>query len=254
MRHGQAIALHPGLRGGSKLAIAYTSSVKGAEEALEKIRGLGVKDVIAIQADILDPEFASKVLLDALDKLNTKTVDILVNNAVLNDPAQALQAQDITLENFVEVMHGNVYAPVSLITKVLPHLPEYGDRIINISSVSAYMANPNPAMIYGASKATLQAYTRSSETAFGKGKRATFNSVVVGATATDFFEAAREVAGMAVEFVDSQIQAITTANRIGVPEHIAYIVGFLAREEGRWVNGAALSANGGTTAVLPAMG
>lgn len=56
------------------------------------------------------------------------------------------------------------------------------------------------------------------------------------------------------EFFDSQIRDTTAADRIGVPDDIAYIVGFLASEEGRWVNGAAISANGGNKLVMPALG
>ncbi|KAL5592988.1 hypothetical protein FOBRF1_012090 [Fusarium oxysporum] len=251
---GQAIAIHLARKGISKLAITYASNVKAAEATLEQLRGLSVKDVVAIQADALDPEFASKVISEALNKLGTKVIDILVNNAVLADPAKVLPVKDTTLENFLEIMHGNVYAPLSLTTRVLPHLPEYGGRVINISSVLAYQGNSDTTMTYGASKATLQAYTRSFADSFGKTTRATFNSVIVGLTATDSIKASKEMDLMPPGYFDAQIRDTTAADRIGVPDDIAYIVGFLSSEEGRWVNGAAISANGGNKLVMPALG
>jgi 3-oxoacyl-[acyl-carrier protein] reductase len=66
-----------------------------------------------------------------------------------------LPINDTTLANFLEIMHGNVYAPVSLITRVLPYFLKYGGRVINISSVLAYQGNQDPTITYGASKPTL---------------------------------------------------------------------------------------------------
>ncbi|KAM0199265.1 hypothetical protein ACHAPA_011812 [Fusarium lateritium] len=251
---GQAISLYFARKGISKLAITYASNLKSAEATLEQLRGLGVKDVVAVQADALDPEFGSKIIEEVLEKLNTNVIDILVNNAVLTDHSKVLPVKDTTLENFLEVMQGNVYAPLSLTTKVLAHLPEYGGRVINISSVLAYQGNSDPTMTYGASKATLQAYTRSLADSFGKSTQATFNSVIVGLTATDSIKTTREMNLMPESYFDAQIADTTAADRIGVPNDIAYIVGFLSSEEGRWVNGAAISANGGNKLVMSALG
>ncbi|KAM0230407.1 hypothetical protein ACHAP5_011369 [Fusarium lateritium] len=251
---GQAISLYFARKGISKLAITYASNLEAAEATLEQLRGLGVKDVVAVKADALDPEFGSKIIVEVLEKLNTNVIDILVNNAVLADHSKALPVKDTTLENFLEVMQGNVYAPLSLTTKVLAHLPEYGGRVINISSVLAYQGNSDPTMTYGASKATLQAYTRSLADSFSKSTQATFNSVIVGLTATDSIKTTREMNLIPESYFDAQIADTTAADRIGVPNDIAYIVGFLSSEEGRWVNGAAVSANGGNKLVMPALG
>ncbi|UPK95716.1 hypothetical protein LCI18_006651 [Fusarium solani-melongenae] len=221
---GEAIAVHLARKGVTKLAITYATNLKAA---------------IAIQVDALDPTFGSKIIVQVLEGLDTKVIDILVNNAVLADPAKILPVKDTTLENFLELMHGNVYAPLSLTTQLLPHLPTYG-------------GNPDPTMTFGATKAALQAYTRSFADSFGKTRQATFNSVVVGLTATDTIKASQEL--MPAGFIDGQIRDTTAAERIGVPEDIAYIVGFLSSEEGRWVNGAAISANGGNRLLMPALG
>ncbi|CAH0047340.1 unnamed protein product [Clonostachys solani] len=249
---GEAIAVHLARKGARKLAITYASNLKAAEATLDTCRGLGVEKAIAVQANALDLDFGSKVISQVLERLDTKVIDILVNNAVLTDPTKILPVKDTTLENFLELMHGNVYAPLSLTIQLLPHLPTYGGRIINISSVLGYQGNSDPTMTFGATKAALQAYTRSFADSFGKTTQATFNSVVVGLTATDTIKASQDL--MPPGFIDGQIRNTTAAERIGVPDDIAYIVGFLSSEEGRWVNGAAISANGGYRLLMPALG
>ncbi|KAI8716424.1 hypothetical protein NCS52_00936200 [Fusarium sp. LHS14.1] len=249
---GQAIAIHLSRKGLTKLAITYATNVQAAEATLETCRGLGVKEAVAIQADALDPEFGPKLITQVLERLNTTTIDILVNNAVLTDHSRVLPVKETTLQSFLDVMQGNVYAPVTLTTALLPHLPAYGGRVINISSVLAYQANADPTMTYGASKTALQSYTRSFAEAFSKEAHATFNSVIVGLTLTDSIKASKDL--MPPGYFDAQIKDTSAADRIGVPEDIAYIVGFLSSEEGRWVNGAAISANGGNKLVMPALG
>ncbi|KAH7127314.1 hypothetical protein EDB81DRAFT_889118 [Dactylonectria macrodidyma] len=233
---GQAIAIHLARKGLDKLAITV----------------LELKKAVAIQADALDPKFASKVISKVLERLDTNAIDILVNNAALTDPTKALPVKDTTLNVFFEIMQANVYAPVSLATALLPHLRRYGGRVINISSILAYQPNADPTMTYGASKSTLQSFTRSFAASYAKKTQATFNSVIVGVTETDAVKDTRDL--MPPGSLERQIQDTTAADRLGVPEDIAYIVGFLSSEEGRWVNGAAISANGGNSLVMPTLG
>ncbi|KAM5361870.1 hypothetical protein ACJA88_014288 [Fusarium oxysporum] len=249
---GRAIALHLSRKGLSKIAITYMANRDAAHATLDQCRELGIKQAVAIQADALDPDFATKIIGQVLKELDTTTIDILVNNAVLSDPTAAKPIGQTTLSNFLEVMHANVYAPVSLTTALLPHLPAYGGRVINISSTASKQANSDPVITYGASKATLDSFMRSFADNFAKEKGATFNSVLAGLTATDAYNQNKDLLGP--DFLKEMLQSTSAADRIGVPEDIAYIVGFLASEEARWVNGAAISANGGNRKVLAALG
>ncbi|KAL5610881.1 hypothetical protein FOBRF1_006998 [Fusarium oxysporum] len=122
---GRAIALHLSRKGLSKIAITYVANRDAAQATLDQCRELGIKQAVAIQADALDPDFATKIIGQILKELNTTIIDILVNNAVLADPTAAKPIGQATLSNFLEVMHANVYAPVSLTTALLPHLPNH---------------------------------------------------------------------------------------------------------------------------------
>ncbi|KAI8314504.1 Short chain dehydrogenase [Colletotrichum sp. SAR11_59] len=190
---GKAIAIHLARKGLSKLAITFASNSQAARETLDECRKLGVEAAVAIQADALDPSFGTMVVSQTLEHLSTESIDILVNNAVLGDPSKVQPVSNATLPVFLEVMQANVLAPISLTTAVLPHLPPYGGRVVTISSVLAYQANLDPTMTYGASKAALQSYTRSLAEQFSKTTKATFNSVIVGLTATDTIKSSQDL-------------------------------------------------------------
>ncbi|KAF5545569.1 DAL5-Allantoate ureidosuccinate permease [Fusarium phyllophilum] len=82
---GQAISIHLARKGLTKLAITYASNIKAAEETLKRCQELGVEQAIAIKADALDPQFGPKTIAEVVKRLDTTVVDILVNNAVLED-------------------------------------------------------------------------------------------------------------------------------------------------------------------------
>lgn len=249
---GSAIAKHLAQKGLRKLAITYVSNKAAADLTLEQCRSFGVEQAIAIQADVLDATMGPRVIKEVLDGLNTTTIDILVNNAILSDNRTTFPIADITVDNFDEIMRGNVFSPISLTLAFMDHAPKHGGRVINISSVAGKLGNTDPVMTYGASKAALESFTRSFAESFASDRGITFNSVSVGPTATDALNTVKDV--MPPGFLEKMIAETSAAPRVGEPEDIAFIVGFLASEEGRWVNGAAVSANGGQRQSLAALG
>lgn len=249
---GRAIAIHFAKKGLRKLAITYVSNKTEAEVTLKQCRSFGVEQAIALQADILDPGMGPRVMKEALDGLNTSTIDILVNNAVINDVKKIVPVAETTVEIFDDMMRGNVFAPMSLTVAFMAHAPKHGGRVINISSIAGKLGNNDPIITYGASKAALESFTRSFAESFASEKGITFNSVSVGATATDALEAAK--ASMPAGIIEKMMADTSAAPRVGEAEDIAYIVGFLASEEARWINGAAVSANGGQRLMLAALG
>jgi 3-oxoacyl-[acyl-carrier protein] reductase len=249
---GRSIAIHFARKGISKIAITYLGNVDAAQKTVNECLELGPKQAVALEADALNPSFGPDLISQVLKELDTTTIDTLVNNAVMADTSKIEAISDTTLNGFQVLMQGSVYAPVSLTLALLPYLPAYGGHVINISSMASKQAVPDPSITYAATKAALDAYTRQFAGHFAKEKLATFNSVIVGMTATESWENVK--ATYPPQFMEAVLQQTTAADRIGVPNDIAYIVGFLASEEGRWVNGSALSANGGIRAMISAMG
>ena len=72
-----------------------------------------------------------------------------------------------------------------------------------------------------------------------RGKNISVNCVAPGPTETDLF-----TEGKSQEFID-KLANMSPMERLGQPEDIANVVNFLASDEGHWVNGQVLRANGG---------
>jgi 3-oxoacyl-[acyl-carrier protein] reductase len=253
---GKAIAIHLARKGLANIAITYASNKSAADDTLEACRALGVKKATAIKADALDSAVWPNVIKQSLADLGVDTIHILVNNAIVGSQDYYKATPELAPDVFTSVMLANVYAPVATTLAFMEHAAPKpgggGGRVINISSVAGKAANPEPMITYGASKAALDSFTRSFADAYASARGITFNSVVVGPTATDALHSA--LPNMPEEFVKKLVSETTAAPRFGEPEDIAYIVGFLASEEGRWVNGAAVSANGGHKTILAALG
>ncbi|EOS94440.1 short-chain dehydrogenase/reductase SDR [Erwinia tracheiphila PSU-1] len=112
-----------------------------------------------------------------------------------------------------------------------------GGRIINLSSSAIALNIPGYA-IYNASKAAMEAFTRT----FAKelrGRKITVNAVAPGPVETELFLQGKS---------EEQIQSLANLNpfqRLGQPDDIASVISFLASEESRWINGQIIRANGG---------
>ncbi|KAJ9645030.1 uncharacterized protein PV06_08689 [Exophiala oligosperma] len=252
---GAACAIQFAKKGISALAITYVSNKELAEEVVKKCRGLGVAKVVAIHSDLLDPHVGPQLVDRVLKELGAKTIDILVNNAVLTKVPMFEPFEKITVENFRDMMQGDLFGPINIIAAVLPHLPPRGGRVINISSCASKQAVADPMMLYGAAKAGLDSFTRSLAAQYGIKTLATFNSISVGATETDALQKAIDIYRSVVDDPqEMMIQQCTAEKRVADPEDVAFVVGFLATEEARWINGAQIPANGGVRDLIALQG
>ena len=236
---GRGIALHFASKGVAKIAITYASNSTAAEECLGLIRKINPNiQTTAINADVLSPTFAQDTVAQTLKGLSTENIDIVVSNApyINADPEEALPIAILKKEFFDKLMTGNAWAPTQLFLATLPHFPR-GGRMIMIGSTTSKSANNDPIVVYGASKAALDSFTRSLALMYSAKHGITINSVSVGITKTDLVTTAMENGALPPEFIKDLAAKHTADSRIGEVEDIAGIVGFLASEESRWING-----------------
>jgi 3-oxoacyl-[acyl-carrier protein] reductase len=106
-------------------------------------------------------------------------------------------------------------------------------RIINVSTEGAHCFPGE--VSYGASKAALEAYTRSAACEFAK-FGITANIVAPGATQT----------GWITPSLEKEILPLIPSGRVGKPEDIADAIVLLASEQARWVTGQLLNVGGGS--------
>ncbi len=174
----------------------------------------------------------SNYLKSELDK---DKFDFLINNAGTGIYQPFVETTEEQFDEMVNVHFKEVYF---LTQKALAYLND-GSRIINISSGLTRFTIPNSSA-YAPTKAAVEVFTKylAKELAHRKIRA---NAVAPGAVATDF--------GGGVNKTNDQKRKAATAatalTRIGEPEDIGGVVGFLCAEDASWINVQRIEASGG---------
>jgi 3-oxoacyl-[acyl-carrier protein] reductase len=149
---GQAIAGRLAA-GGAAVALGYGSRAEPAGELAAAITAAGGR-AVAIGADLRGAAGPGELVRAAADALGP--VDVLVSNAGLG---RTQQLEEISSDDFDEMLAVNLRAPFLLAQRVIPAMAERGfGRILLVSSVAAFtggIVGPH----YAASKAGLHGLT-----------------------------------------------------------------------------------------------
>ncbi len=161
-------------------------------------------------------------------------LDILVNNAgIARDNLMARLKE----EDWDVVLDVNLKGAFNCMKAASrPMMKQRFGRIINISSVVAYMGNPGQ-VNYAASKAGLVGLTKAAARELAS-RQITVNAVAPGFIATD-------MTANLPEKVQAQMLAQIPLNRFGGPEDVAAAVAFLASEAAAYITGEVIHINGG---------
>src|SRR5436305_13982195 len=148
---GLVLARHICSRGGNVVLIA-----RDAEELARAKSDLARRHstVMTIPCDLLDTEQIQAAVRQAIDRFGK--IDILINNAgtIEVGPLEHLMPED-----FERAMRLHVWAPVDLISQIVPEMRIWGGgRIVNISSIGGKVAVPHMAS-YSASKFALPGFS-----------------------------------------------------------------------------------------------
>ncbi len=229
---GASIAEH--LAGeGAAVVVNYASSKEGAERVVAEITGTGGR-AIAVQANVAKQADIQRLFAEA--KKAFGRLDILVNNAGIYEFAPI---EDVTPEHFHKQFDLNVLGLILTTQEALKHLGAGGGSIINISSVAATAAPPATS-VYSATKAAVDAVTRSLAKELGP-RKIRVNSINPGMVETEGVQAA----GIASSDFRKQVEAQTPLGRIGQPQDIGPAAVFLASGESGWITGETLHISGG---------
>lgn len=164
-------------------------------------------------------------------------VDVLVNNAGIF-PFSPTPEQ--SLDVYEKVFDVNVRGTYFLTAALAPAMVAKGrGSIVNVSSIAAVVGTP-VGSVYNASKAAMDALTRSWAVEFGAaGVRV--NSVAPGPVAT---EKALAEAGEVFDEISKDLPL----QRVGQPDEIAEAVLFLASGKSSFITGSVITADGGYVA------
>lgn len=228
---GAAIALELASKG-ADVAFSYRCAADRAAEVVQQIEAKG-RRAFAIPADNADPEAVRRLIDEAVDKLGG--LDILVNNA---GTARMGTISQISLDDIDTLLHVNIRGALLVSQAAIPHLPD-GGRIINIGSNIAERVPFPQLTMYALTKSAHLAFTRGLARELGS-RNVTVNLVQPGPTETELNPAKGELNDINIKN--------TSLGRIGQPNEIAAVVGFLASAAASFVTGSIVTADGGSNA------
>ena len=185
----------------------------------------------ALQGDLSDLAAVNR-LWNAFDE-HFAGLDILVNNAGW---ANFGALETVTEADFDAIFALNVRGLFFNTQHAATRLRD-GGRIINVSS-GITKVNAAGGAVYAASKAAVEAFTRSWAAELGP-RGITVNTVSPGMTNTDLL-----MSVTSPEMLNDMVSQ-TPLGRLGQPTDIADVVAFLCSEDARWITANNLLANGG---------
>jgi NAD(P)-dependent dehydrogenase (short-subunit alcohol dehydrogenase family) len=223
---GRAIALRLG-RGGAEVVVHGRDSARG-QEVVDAISADGGQARFVV-ADVGDAAAVTRLAEEAGD------VDILVNNAGFSwfGPTPDLDAQ-----TFDAMFASNVRSAYLLVAALAPKMAARGTgSIVNLSSMAAQVGLAGGAA-YSATKASLEAMTRSWAAEFSpSGVRV--NTIAPGPVFTPGAPPERT----------AKLGETTIMKRAADPEEIAEAVAFLVSPAATYFTGATIAVDGGRTAI-----
>ena len=186
-------------------------------------------DYMVMESDISNADAVKQIYASVMERFGR--VDILVNNAADGDMDGIDTIETITQKVIDDTFAVNVRGSILMTRELVRHRGQSG-RVINLSTDAAQVFAGQ--ITYGASKATLEALTRSIALEVAK-YAITVNCVAPGPTQTGWID----------EELEKAVLPLIPMGKLIQPEDIAQTILFLASEQASMLTGQVIKVSGG---------
>ncbi|WP_040779884.1 SDR family oxidoreductase [Nocardia pneumoniae] len=162
------------------------------------------------------------------------SLDVLINNTGINPVFGSLM--DADLDAVRKIFDVNVVAALGYIQEAYKAwMRDHGGAVVNVASVAG-IRSTGVIAAYGASKAALIRLT--DELAWQLGPKIRVNAVAPGVIKTKFADALYSAD-------EERAASVYPMKRLGSPEDVARLIGFLVSDEAAWITGETVRVDGG---------
>jgi len=196
----------------------------------DEIKAMNMESM-AIKCDVSQKQEVDKMIAETVKKFGK--LDILVNNAGIYPYASFMEMKEEDWDKIINVNLKSVFLCSQAATKRM----EQGGKIVNISSIAAFVGFPELTH-YCASKGGINAMIRAMALELAP-KKINVNAVAPGAIETP------GASHGLTEEVKKQTIAGIPWGRMGKPEDIAAAVAFLASDKADYITGQTIIVDGG---------
>lgn len=244
---GQGVALEAA-RMGADVVLSYSSSARGALEAVEEIRGMG-RRAAAIQADLGQVAECQRLVDEAATFLGG--LDGLVNNAGVT---LTLDFQDVTEDHFNRIYFLNIRGQFFTAQRAVPYMQARGQAlrergetwaggsIVNVSSVHGFVGCPGHS-VYAGTKGAINAFSRELAVELCPA-HIRVNVLAPGSIEVESYFSNDP------DYTHERGNALVPWGRIGMPSDCGYMAAFLLSDAAEFMTGHVLYFDGGLTAKM----
>lgn len=224
---------------GAKVVVADLDKTAG-EKTVDQIEKSG-GEAIFVGTDVSDEKAVRRVCDQTVKRFSK--LNILVNNAA----TFVLKGIEAEVEDWERSLRVNVIGASLMSRYAVEKMKQTGGgAIINLSSISAFIAQPL-FVTYSATKAALLQMTRNMAMDLAP-LNIRVNCVCPGTILTRATQDHMKRIGMSFEQFLAQEAPAHLLNRVGQPREVAYAILFLASDEASFITGTHLMVDGGYTA------